>query len=121
MRDTDVERARCGRVVSAMLACLIWIGGLTTAVAQEEPRFYYGPHMWDGGWAMFFGPLWALLFLAALVAVVVLLVRWLGGTTAGGGGAPPAVKTPLDILRERFARGEMDKVEFEERKRALEM
>jgi len=28
-------------------------------------------------------------------------------------------RTPLDILRERFARGEIDKDEFEERRRVL--
>ena len=32
---------------------------------------------------------------------------------------PPA-KTPLEILKERYARGEIDKEEYEERKRMLE-
>jgi putative membrane protein len=31
---------------------------------------------------------------------------------------PPA-RTPLDILKERFARGEIDKAEFEDRRRVL--
>jgi putative membrane protein len=68
---------------------------------------------------MFFGPLMMILFIAAIVVVVVLLVRWLGG--AGHGAAPhsPPGRTPLDILKERFARGEIDKDEFEERRRTL--
>jgi putative membrane protein len=47
---------------------------------------------------------------------VVLIVRWLG---VGAGGQAPAGKVPLDILKERFARGEIDKAEFEDRRRVL--
>ena len=50
------------------------------------------------------------------VAAVVLLMRWLG---AGAHAATPAGKNALDILEERFARGEIDKDEFEERRRVL--
>jgi len=31
----------------------------------------------------------------------------------------PPHRTPVDILKERFARGEIDKNEFEERRRVL--
>lgn len=31
----------------------------------------------------------------------------------------PPERTPLDILRERFARGEIDKEEFDQRRRVL--
>lgn len=92
---------------------------------SDADRYTYSPHMmgWGGGWhAMIFGPLFMILFLAALIAVTVLLVRWLGGRWQG---TVPSLhhtspsRTPLDILKERFARGEIDKDEFEERRRVL--
>ncbi len=82
------------------------------------------PDMWNmmGAWGwggMIFGPIMMIIFIAVAVVVVVLLVRWLGG--AGYGGALHSLpgKTPLDILKERFAIGEIDKEVFEERRRAL--
>ncbi len=75
------------------------------------------PHFWGGGWGwghMIFGPLMMIAFVGAIVVVAVLLIRWLGRGSTG-----PARKTPLDILQERFARGEIDKEEFEERNRLL--
>ena len=91
----------------------------SAAWSQQEGGPYYGPHMWNGGLWMFVGPLMMIVFIAAAVAVVILMVRWLGGS--GHGTAPhlPPGRTPLDILKERFARGEIDKEEFEERRRVL--
>lgn len=90
------------------------------AVAQEGEGPFYGHHMWDGGWhGWFFGPIMMIVFIAVVVAVVVLLVRWLGGPGHGVAWHGPPVKTPLEILKERFARGEIDKEEFEERRRVL--
>ena len=95
-----------------------------TAWAQTPPDAGgYGPQMmwWDGGWTMmFFGPLYMIIMLAVLVAAVVFLVRWLGGGLPAAGPMPPPSKTPLDILKERFARGEIDKQEYEERRRVLD-
>ncbi len=70
---------------------------------------YYG---W--GWGMGIG---MLLFWALLIAAVVLLVRY----TAGGGGVDCGrEKSALDILKERYARGEIEREEFEQKKRDLE-
>lgn len=92
----------------------------TIALAQQSQQPGYGQHMWDGGWyGWFFGPLMMIVFIAVAVVVVVLLVRWLGGSHHSGAPHAPLGKTPLDILRERFARGEIDKQEFEERRRVL--
>mgnify|MGYP003674007161 CR=1 FL=1 len=89
------------------------------AWAQQDARPLYGyeSHMWNGGGWFFLGPLMMILFLAGLVALVILAVRWAGGDGMGRPQAPG--RTPLDILRERFARGEIEREEFEERRRAL--
>ncbi|MGH8948326.1 MAG: SHOCT domain-containing protein [Acidimicrobiia bacterium] len=63
------------------------------------------------GWA--WALLW-LLFLAVLVVGVVFLVRSLSDRGAGRPGS-----SALQILEERFARGEIDGEEFEERRKAL--
>jgi putative membrane protein len=69
---------------------------------------------------MIFGPLFMILILVAVIVVAVFLVRWVGGPWQGTAPHyPPLGRTPLDILRERFARGEIDKEEFEERRRVL--
>ncbi len=94
---------------------LISLGALADAPGSAE----YGHHgMWGGGWGgMLFGLIMMLLVIAAIVAVVVLVVRVLA--RAGSGTAKPSGKTPTDILEERFARGEIDSEEFEERRRVL--
>jgi putative membrane protein len=95
---------------------------LWVAAQNSSPGYDYGPGMmWGWGWAaMIFGPLFMILFLAAGVAIIVLLVRLLGGSShwAPPYHSPPG-RTPLDILKERYARGEIDKGEFEERRRVL--
>jgi putative membrane protein len=77
-------------------------------------------HAWhpDAGWGYYLiGPLMWIVFIGLVVVLVVLVIRRLGGS-----GHFPAMllgKTPLEILRERFARGEIGKEEFEERRRLL--
>jgi putative membrane protein len=67
-------------------------------------------HDWGMGWGggMFLGPLLTIAFLALLIAAVFALVRWLG---AGDGGA--SRRTARDILDERYARGEIDREQYE--------
>ncbi|RJQ24451.1 SHOCT domain-containing protein [Candidatus Parcubacteria bacterium] len=69
-----------------------------------------------GGWSGFsiFGWLSMILFWVLLVLGVVALIRYLGKS-----GSSREDKTPLDILKERYARGEIGKKEFEEKKQDL--
>jgi len=109
-----------------MRQSLVWVTALlstlgvsSAAWAQQQGGPPYGPHMWNSGPWMFLGPLMMIVFIAAIVVVAVLAVRWLGGPGHGTVQHPPVGRTPLDILKERFARGEIDKEEFEERRRVL--
>lgn len=68
-----------------------------------------------GGWIVM--ALMMLLFWAGVVAVVILLVR--AGRPGGGGYAGSAHDEPDRILNERFARGEIDANELNERRAAL--
>ncbi len=106
----------------ALVASPFLLSALPAAAQQGEPS-YYGPHMWDSGWhGWFLGPVMMVLLLVVAVAVVLVLVRWLGpGHASGHHGAPNQApsQSPMDILKERFARGEIDKEEYEERRRLL--
>ncbi len=78
-------------------------------------NYYHG--YWYGGWGVA-GFLWTILWWAIIIFGVILLVRWLG--CGRGGGRCDDGRAPLDILKERYAKGEIDKREFEEKKKDLE-
>ncbi|MHB1325894.1 MAG: SHOCT domain-containing protein [Thermoleophilia bacterium] len=79
-----------------------------------------------GGGTGVIGGILMMVFWVAIIVAIVLLVVWLvrqmaGGPATGAPGTPTyrAAETPLDILKSRYARGEIDKVEFEEKKKDL--
>ncbi len=83
----------------------------------------YGPGMmggygygWGGGWG--FGVIGMVLWWILIVLGIVLLTRWLlsGSPRRGEQGSTGHA---LEILKERYARGEIDKQEYEEKKRDL--
>ena len=102
-----------GNLTASILAVIGSVAS-TQAFARDDMFGHYG---W--GWGhMIFGSVLMILFWGGLVLVIVLAVRWLGGRETGGGVAP-APKRALDILDERLARGEIDREDYEERKRLL--
>ena len=67
-----------------------------------------------GGWMG--GGMW--LFWIVLIVLVVLLLRAVSGGFSSS--SPSRQDTPLEILKARYARGEIDDEEFQRRRRELE-
>lgn len=73
---------------------------------------------WGMGW-MGIGPVHMLVFWGVVIFIIVALVRLLSGSSRGSDKPDRPEKDALDILKERYARGEIDHEEFEERKKRL--
>jgi len=76
---------------------------------------------WGPGWGMgWFGIVFMVVFWALILLGIAALVKWI---VSGGGGqasqGPRAEDSALEILKKRYARGEIDRQEFEEKKRDL--
>ena len=76
-------------------------------------------HWHEGmGWWMVFGGIWMVVFWGLIIAVVVLGIKKL--TERGGSGSGGTERRdPLEIAKERYARGEISKEEFEQIKKDL--
>lgn len=75
--------------------------------------------MWHGlegiGWGwMAFGAVHMLLFWAVAIVAIIAIVRWLAG-----GAASADASRAIDILKGRYAKGEITREEFERMKRDL--
>ena len=88
----------------------------STAYADQRGDGAWGHDhmMWGGGYGMF-GGLMMLVFWAVIIALIVVAARWFSD-----GGSGRGQSDAMNILKERFAKGEIDEDEFKKRKTALE-
>ena len=101
--------------VTTILLIFLWA---TSSLAQSESDWdRWGAWGWGGH--MMFGGVMMIVFWGGIVLLVVLLVRWIGSTGISGDRHIAGRTTPLDILKERYAKGEIDKMEYEERRKLL--
>jgi len=73
----------------------------------------YNPMFWGG-----FGPIFMIIFWILIIAGIVYFIKWSLGQP-GDSSVARHGHTPLEILKERYAKGEINKQEFEEKKKDL--
>ena len=72
-------------------------------------------YMHEGmGWWPVFGGIWMVIFWAGVIALIV----W-GITKLGGRGNSAPIYNPLDAAKERYAKGDISREEFEQLKKDL--
>jgi putative membrane protein len=110
------------KAIEFMSLLVLLCFGTTPALAQ--PGRYSDSHMgpWImGNWGMgWFGMIFMIIFWGLIIVGFVLLIKWLIQNTSGK--APSGVSTgskAMDILKERYARGEINRDGFESMKKDL--
>ena len=81
-----------------------------------------GPGMmggWGSGGMGWFGGIFMLAFWVLILVGLVFVIRWLVQTTSKKGNSGQHGSRAMEILKERYARGEIDKTQFENMKRDL--
>jgi putative membrane protein len=94
-----------------------------TADALAQGGRYEGWHMGPGmmgGWGMgWFGGIFMILFWVLILIGLVFVIKWLIQSTSRARNNGQSGDRALEILKERYARGEIDKAQFEDMKRDL--
>lgn len=95
------------------------------AAPLKDSGFHHGPGMmWGSGWS---GGMWMMvsffvmfvLVTGAIFLIIMLISSSKRFSNLGAKNAPDKSGTALEILRERFAKGEIEAKEFEEKRRVL--
>ena len=95
--------------------------GLPALAEADYPQHYgWGPGMMGWGLMSWFGPWGMILFWVLIVLLIVWLVKGLGSSKGSTGAVKPAEESALGILKRRYARGEINKEEYLEKKKDLE-
>ena len=104
--------------LTQLFTYLEWI--ILPATQRGEPS-PWGPGMmgnWGYGMMGWFGPIMMLVFWGLIILVLILVVRWLW-TSSEKKPEQIIQESPLDILKRRYASGEIDREEFEQKKKDL--
>jgi putative membrane protein len=74
---------------------------------------------WDYGTSSWYGMIFGPIMMIAFIVVTVLIIAWVLRSLGFGWQSSTQGETPLDTLKHRFARGEINRAEYEERRQLL--
>ncbi|MFT4830323.1 MAG: putative membrane protein [Paracoccaceae bacterium] len=115
------------RFMASLTAAIGVVGTSVMADVGDIPDrvgpFYHGHDMmWGGnqwgGFGMFMGPVFMILMMVGIIVGAIYLLRLFGGPGLAGSGHA-AHDRAMALLKERYAKGEIESQEFEERKKLL--
>ena len=108
-----IKSLTTGAITSMALSIVLFSS--TQAMAQwgDNRGWHMGPGMM-GGWGMgWFGGIFMMIFWVLVLVGLVFLIKWLIQTTNRVKSDAGNSNRALEILKERYARGEIDTAEFE--------
>ena len=98
------------------------IGPFLLDILAQGPGYGWGMHHGPMGWGYgmpWFGHIISLVFWIGLIVAIFFLIRWLFVSTRSKSTEITSGDSALEILKTRYAKGEIDKEEFEEKKKDL--
>ena len=106
--------------LTPILTLIAWLpAGVALGHTGGYDRWFMGPGMmgnWGFGW---FGGVYMILFWILVIMALFFFVRWMTQSGTRYNAAGSGTNHALDILRERYAKGEIEKEEFEHKKKDL--
>jgi putative membrane protein len=108
-----------GIISTIALATIFFSSTDALAGWRDNQGWYMGPGMM-GGWGIgWFGGIFMIIFWVLVLVGLIFLIKWLIQSTNRVKSDAGRGNSALEILKERYARGEIDTAEFEERKKVL--
>ena len=89
------------------------------AAIADQGNWYSSDHMWgSGGWMWGGMYMWVIIFALAMLGIYAFTKS--SKTSENTQNDQTKVSTPLDVLNARYAKGEIDKEDYESRRKALQ-
>lgn len=105
------KNTKTALIIGGIIAVLIIATPLAAGCVIGGTGYDYGMMGGSGWW--WFMPILGIIFLGLIIWAVVALIRGQGGPQSTG------ADSALEILKRRYARGDIDKEEYEQKKKDL--